>query len=398
MGEVGGRRESRRLGVIAVALAFACCLIVSCAPSRAQDRRSAYAEHKSGPVQIALVWPFSLRDDLIAEGVELAVDEINGRGGVLGRPLELVMEDDGAEVEKALLLAETFAEDPRITAVIGHGDSSVSLSVALVYEISNLILFCPASTSPELTEKGYAYVFRNVPTDELIGRRAADLCSEKGLSSLAILHSDDHYGIALANAFEKRMNELELRVADRRSFRDGKPAEVEYILDRLAIHDVDGFLFAGPVDAGAVFLESARDRGFTQPVIGGDRLDSPRLLEMAPRRTNSLFIITAYNPHSSRAESVDFHKAFLKTYNRAPDAWAALGYDAVKVLARAMEQAGSTDPVKVAPALHGMKGYMGVTGAHSFDEQGDVPEKTVVVKSLENGVFRYLDFESAVQQ
>ncbi len=160
MGEVGEPGTNRRVRLMGVALAFACCLVASCEPSSVADRRSAYAARESGPVRIALVWPFSVYHDLIGEGVKLAVDEINGRGGVVGRPLELVTEDDGAEVEKGLLLAETLAEDPRVMAVIGHCDSSVSLSVALVYEISNLIMFSPASTSPELTQKGYAYVFR----------------------------------------------------------------------------------------------------------------------------------------------------------------------------------------------------------------------------------------------
>ena len=398
MGEVGGRERKHRLGVLAIAAACSFSLIASCTPSRAADRRSAYAGQKSGPVRIALAWPFGISHDLTREGVKLAVDEINGRGGVVGRPLELVMQDDGAEAEKGLLLAETFTEDPSIMAVIGHRDSPVSLSVAIVYEINSLIMFSPASTSPELSEKGYAYIFRNVPTDEQIGRRAADLCGQKRLSSLAILYSDDEYGMGLANAFEKRMNELDLKVADRRSFSDGKPAEFEDILDRLAIHDIDGFFFAGPVDAGEVFLDAARERGYTQPVIGGDRLDSPRLLAMAPRMTENLFIITAYNPYSNRQESLDFNKAFLRTFNQVPDSGAAMGYDAVNVLAEAMENAGSPDPVKVAPALHGMKDYRGVTGAHSFDETGDVRDKTVVVKSLTGGVFRYTDLERTVEE
>lgn len=398
MGEVGERERNPRPGILVIALACSFCLIASCAATRTADRRSAYAGEKSGPVLIALAWPFSVSRDLIGEGVKLAVDEINGRGGVVGRPLELVMEDDAADVEKGLLLAETFAEDPRIMAVIGHRDSPVSLSVALVYEINDLIMLTPATTSPELTEKGYAYVFRNVPTDEQIGRRAADFCREKGLSSLVILYSDDHYGMGLANAFEKRMHELDLKVADRRSFGDGKPAEIEDILDRLAIHDVDGFFFAGPVDAGEAFLEEARGRGYAQPVIAGDELDSPRLLAMAPRLTDNLFIITAYNPYSRRQESLDFNEAFLRTFNHAPDSWAALGYDAVNVLARAMEEAGSPDPVKTAPALHGMKDYRGVTGALSFDEQGDVRDKTVVVKRLVHGVFTYTDLERAVEE
>ena len=380
------------------AAAFCIVLLVSCAPARVSDQRSAYARRKSGPLQIALVWPLAAYHDLIGEGVRLAVDEINGRGGVLGRPLELMTEDDNAEVEKGLLLAETLADNPRVMAVIGHSDSSVSLSVALAYETNNLIMFSPASTSPELTEKGYAYVFRNVPTDELIGRAAAELCAEKGLSSVAIVYSEDSYGLGLANAFERRTHELEIKAADRRSFSEGRPAEMEYILDQLQLYDVDGFFFAGPIDAGAVFLEKVRERGYGEPVIAGNTLDSLRLLEMPPDVTKNLFIITTYNPYSGRQESLDFSTAFLKAYNHVPDSWAALGYDAVGVLALAMENAGSADPVKAAPALHAVRDYRGVTGIHTFDENGDVKDKTVVVKFLEKGVFKYADLKRAVEE
>lgn len=386
----------RRNGISRSLLTLATVVLIvsSCAPSRQTDRRSAYAKRKSGPVKIALVWPFALYRDLIAEGVRLSVDEVNARGGVLKRPLELITEDDNAEVEKGLLLAETYTEDPQIMAVIGHRDSSVSLSVALTYEINNLIMFSPASTSAELTEKGYAYIFRNVPTDDLIGRKAAELCRQKELSSVAIVYSGDSYGLGMANAFERRINELRLKVTDRRSFNEGTPAEMDYILDRLEIYAMDGFFFAGPIDAGMIFLEKARERGYSQPVIGGEGLDSLHLLEMEPWITKNVFIMTAYNPYSGRQASLDFNAAFLKKFGHVPDSWAALGYDAVKVLVEAMERARSPDPVAVAPRLHALNNYAGVTGVHTFDEKGDVRDKTIVIKFIENRAFKYIDFKS----
>lgn len=396
LGRIEGWKSARRaLG--GVVLIIAGYLLVSCAPSDVSEKRAAYARQKSGPLQLALVWPFVAYDDLIDEGVRLAVDEVNERGGVLGRPLELLLEDDNAEVEKSLLVAETLTENPRVMAVIGHCNSVVSLSVALTYEINDLIMFSPASTNKELFGKGYKYIFHNMPSDEVMGSRAADLCAEKDLHSIAIVYSNDSHGLSLANAFEKRMHELDIKVADRRSCSEGTGHEIDYILDCLEVYSIDGFFFAGPIDVGLTFLAHARARGYRQPVIGCDGLDSLRLLELPSDVGEDVFVLTAYNPYSGRKAALDFNAAFLRRYGHSPDSWAALGYDAVKVLVEAMGEARSADPRKAAPALHALKDYPGVTGVHTFDEKGDVKDKTVFVKFPENGEFRNLDFQGGVE-
>jgi len=366
--------------------------------------RSRVAAREDRDIKIGLVWPFEVYGDLIDEGVELAVEQINESGGVLGKRIELVIEDDNADINEGLKIAESFAEDPDVMAVIGHCDSYVSLAVALSYEINDLIMFSPASTSPELTEKGYTYIFRNVLTDDMIGMKAAELCKEKGYESIIILYSGTTYGLGLANAFERRARDIGLRIVDRSSFNMGDVAEFEYILDKWEISGYDAVFFAGLVDAGMTFITRARQREMREaersgqepvihPIVGTDGIDSIELLKLPAESTRELYILAMYNPYSGRPEAEKFNQAYITKYNHDPDTWAALGYDALNIVVEAMRKAGSVDPKKAAPEIGKIANWRGVTGSHTFDDKGDVAQKTHVLKFIFGGEFKYLELE-----
>jgi branched-chain amino acid transport system substrate-binding protein len=390
----------KSIGILAIT---AVVLLTSCFGTKDIPRERSHAAAQEGRnIKIGLVWPFELYKDLVGEGVELAVEQINEAGGILGKKIELVVRDDEADINEGLRIAESFAEDPDIMAVIGHCNSYVSLAVALTYETGQLIMFSPASTNPELTQKGYQYVFRNVPTDDMIGRKAAELCAEKGYKSIIICYSGNAYGLGLANAFERRARGLELKIVDRSSFNLGDAAEFEYILDKWEIFNYDAIFFAGLIDAGTTFITKARERekagGLAQeplihPIVGGDGIDSIELLKLPEELSREVLIVTMYNPYSWRPEAVSFNQSYIKKYSHDPDSWGALGYDALNIIVEAMRRAGSVDPKKVAPEIKKIEDWKGVTGTHTFDDRGDVAQKTLVLKFISDGEFKYLELE-----
>ena len=390
---------------IGILLIITAVLMISCFGTRdIPAERSRAAAQKDGTIKIGLVWPFELYKDLVGEGVELAVEQINEAGGVLGRKIELVVKDDAADINEGLKIAESFVEDPDVMAVIGHCNSYVSLAVALTYETGHLIMFSPASTNPELTQKGYRYVFRNVPTDDMIGLKAAELVAEKGYEKIIILYSSNPYGLGLANAFERGARGLDLKIIDRSFFNLGDAAEFEYIMDKWEIFNYDAVFFAGLIDAGITFITKTRQREkekaersgqepFVHPIVGGDGIDSLELLKLSEDLSRDVLIVAMYNPYSRRPEAVSFNQSYIKRYNHDPDSWGALGYDALNIIVEAMRRAGSVDPRKVAPAINKIEDWKGVTGTHTFDEKGDVAHKTLVLKFIYDGEFKYLELE-----
>jgi branched-chain amino acid transport system substrate-binding protein len=186
-------------------------LLVGCAEKSASQRREDHARAASvkDPIKIGFVWPFAAEYDLLPEGVEMAVQELNAErvecdenqtncrtvSGLLnGRPIELIQRDDQDLVREGRLIAEEFAEDPAMTAVIGHAWSYISVPAAPLYEFNGLLMLSPSATSPDLTRNGFQYIFRNVLSDNEVGRQLANYAHEKGYMRMVILYADGSYG------------------------------------------------------------------------------------------------------------------------------------------------------------------------------------------------------------
>ncbi len=365
-------------------------LLFSCFTDNVSKKRSKIAKRKK-IVKIGVAWPFELQKDLILEGLELAKEEINSNGGILKKKVELVPMDDKADVTEGLIIAEKLSENPEIMALIGHCNSYVSIETALTYETNKLLMFSPGSTNPELTKKGYSYIFRNVPTDDMIGQNASIVCKDRGYKNIVIAYADDTYGLGLANSFENIVLELGLKIVNRASFSDGSAKEFEYITDKWKVYDFDAIFFAGSIAPAIPFINTVRDKNYSQPIFGGDGLDSLELLKLDSDKNQNIFIVTLYNPESNRKEAVLFQKNFREKYGHDPDSWAAQGYDALNIITFAMKNAGSVDPIKVAAEIKKIKNWNGVTGVHTFNENGDVTNKPLVLKYIVNGTFKYMD-------
>lgn len=354
------------------------------------DQRQDIASGNGEKLKIGVAWPLSTSSTYLYEGVQLAAEEINRDGGVMGREIILVKGDDQGDVNQGLKVAEKFASDPEIMAVIGHKDSYITNTVGLVYETGRLLFFSPKSTNPKISQKGYEYFFRNVPTDEEIGTRLARVAQEKGYQDIMITYADNLYGLGLANAFEKEADELGLEVVNRYSFNTGDRREFRYIIEDWDLFDFDAVLYAGTLPAGGLFLKELREQDYQQLVLGGNGLDSPELLELAGKSAEGVLFCTEFNQESQESEVKGFIDNFQTEYGFTPDTSAALGYDALQVIVTAMERAGSVDPQRFVPVLREIQGWQGVTGIHNFADNGDVKGKDIYYKTVENNGFSYI--------
>lgn len=382
-----------RIAVHASGLATALALAACGGTTDPAAERAHLAESGKGDIVIGAAWPWAARSQLLyRQGLDMAVAEVNARGGVLGRRLRIVAADDHESVDEGRLVAQRFAEDPNVVAVIGHLQSYVTLPAAPIYDIAGVVLLAPASTDPELTQGHYRHVFRGTFSDLAAGTQLADYAHARGYRSVAIYYGRNAYGRSLANAFEEHATELGIRVAARQSYDPNSPPgapALDPLLNEWKQIGFDAILLAGETPQAATFVTEARRRGITAPVLGGDALGVPEFLDAGPAAEGTV-IVAAFHPDAPRDEVRRFSGAFRARYGRPPDAAAALGYDAVRLLADAISRAGTTAPDAIAAALHGTRGWEGVTGPFSYDRDGDLPNKPITTITVRGGKFVYL--------
>ncbi len=341
------------------------------------------------PIVIGLVWPFYAAYDQLPQGVRMAVEEINANGGLLGgRPLRLIEADDFDSVREGRLVAQEFAENTDMVAVIGHAWSYISVPASPIYEFNGLVMLSPSSTSPELTRNGFQFIFRNVSSDEEIARQLAIYAESQGYARMTILHVNDPNGRQLANIFENEADRRGINVVDRRSYQ-GTNRNFRTIIANWQSLDFDAIFIAGSNPEAAEFILQARTAGIEAPIMGSDGLDTDDLWNIAGEAAEGTVVVSHYHPDTPREQQQRFIEKYRQRYSTDPDTWAAQGYDAVYLLAHAMTVANSSSSGAIAQALHQTREWQGVTGPHTFNERGDVVGKPIILKILQNGTFDF---------
>lgn len=334
------------------------------------------------PVALGLVGPLSQPRGLSMRlAAQLAVDEINRAGGVRGRPLVLVLQDDSAQAEVAVGAARALSANPAVVAVVGHLNSAATLAAAPIYNEGRrpLVAVSPSASAPSVTDAG-PYVFRICPTDVLHGSRLADFASGRlGARTAAILYQNDEYGRGIRQTFVQQFIRRRGRIVADDPYVPDLPSFEPYLQRLRLTGGADVLLIAGTAAAARRILPTLDSVGVHPRVLGGDALVG---LEVEPKG-QGVFMSTAYLPDRPGERNEAFVRAYHAAYGGQPlDHRGAASYDIVHLLARAIEAVGP-DRRRIRDYLAGVgtltPPFDGVTGRILFDENGDVPGKTVVV-------------------
>ncbi|MBW7474049.1 ABC transporter substrate-binding protein [Paenibacillus oenotherae] len=375
--------------VVAIAMI---AVISGCSADLAPDQlREKELQGQSDEVVVGVVWPFSQRNDQFREGLQLALEEVNQNGVLGGKTIRLIEEDDEGSVTKGMAIARQFAENNSVTAVIGHRSSTVTIPASRIYDHAGILLLSPASTSTKLTSMNSSHIFRNIPNDDQLGQALALYAADAKYRNIAIYYTDDEYGRGLANSFEDQAGKSRLRIVDRLTgFKEA--SDVRRIADKWAALDCELILVATSAADGIAFIRELRAAGVDTPVIGGDALDSAEFAA-AGEDVEGTVAASVYNPNEKSVANERFKQQFKAKYGVEPGKWAAQAYDSLKLLAQAIEGAGSRSPEEIANQLAGLKQWKGAAGSRSFSASGDVNEMSIVMKKLHNGVYNYLALE-----
>jgi branched-chain amino acid transport system substrate-binding protein len=373
-------------------------ILTSCSDlQKPAEKRSHRADNagRDDPILIGAAAPWEILSGLghYRKGLEMALEEINQKK-VLGRRIELLWRDDQGSVSQGRAVAQQLAENPDVMAVIGHYQSSITIPVSLIYQHYGLLMVSATATATKVTSRdGMNLVFRNIPDDRQVASQLADFSLSQGYKRIIVVNEDNEFGSSLANAFENRAGHIGLNVVDRRSydFTTGDSHFKKMIQTWQDFYQFDAVFLAGVVPKAAEFIALARDMGVRVPIIGGDGLDSPQLWEIGGDRVDGVIVGTYFHPEQAGRKVSEFVTAFNKKYGVMPDAWAALSYDSLHLLAQAMRKAETCNPPLVAETLHTMEAFEGVTGQTRFDEQGNVVGRSIVTKVVRNRQFHYLE-------
>ncbi|MBF0118373.1 MAG: ABC transporter substrate-binding protein [Desulfobacterales bacterium] len=373
-----------------ILLAF---LLTSCGTDDSlQNIRARIAADSKGDILIGCV-DTSSSPTLFKDGVYMAVSEINAKGGISGRKIQVLLYDDEGDETKGEKIARTLAGNKEIVAVIGHRYSNVAIPAAVTYEKHGIIFISPGATHPSLTRYGKDFIFRNIPSDDETGRQIADYAGRKGYKDIAVFYQRDFEGKRLSEIFNERALQKGINISARRSFfgwqKDFK-AEISIMKKESKF---DAIFIAGSLPGSAILVKQSRDMGIGVPIIGGSGLDSPMLITEAGRSAEGMVVSTVFNPKSTEKTTRDFIKKFEEKHGFQPDTWAAQGYDAVSILEYAIETASSSVPIIISSTLKFLENWKGVTGSYSFTTQGDIVGKSIFFKEIKNGKFDFLETE-----
>jgi branched-chain amino acid transport system substrate-binding protein len=347
---------------------------------------------KGEPVYVGLAAPFTGDNSefgvQIQMGVNLAVEQLNQAGGIDGRPIKILREDDAGNPADAQTVATKLATNPKVVAVVGHFNSSCSLAGKNAYTQAKMVMFSPGSTNVTVTQES-DYVFRNIFTDDFQGQSLADYTAKMlGLTKVAILFDNDDYGTGLKESFKKRGQEIGLTIVRETAYgRDTNDFRSQ--LTTIKASEPEIILIAGLYKQAAVIARQARELGIRTQLIGGDGVFSQQYITLAGQAAEGTFVTCPFLFDLGGQRAKDFAEAFRKKYSRDPDAWAALSYDAIQLLVKAMKEKGVLREA-ILESLQGINSpetaFDGLTGKTFFDAGGDC-KKAVQVAQVKDGKF-----------
>lgn len=322
-------------------------------------------------------------------GAKMAVDEINKSGGVNGRQIELVIEDDQGLPAQAKTVATKLVNQDRVDALFGEVASSNSLAAAPVAQDAKIPMVTPSSTNPKVTEVG-DFIFRTCFIDpfqgEVMAKFAANTLKAKRVAMFTDVSSD--YSRGMAQFFEAAFKKSGGEIIESQSYTN-TDRDFSGQLTQIAAKKPDAIFVPGYYSQVGVIARQAREKGYTNPLLGGDGWDSPELFNLGGQALNNSFISNHYSVDDPNPVVQKFVADFKARYNTAPDAIAATAYDGMRVLADAFKRAGGTDRQKVRDALAATQNFVGVTGTISIDANRNAI-KPAAVFELKDGryVFR----------
>jgi len=323
-------------------------------------------------------------------GTALAVDDLNAAGGVLGKQIQLITEDDQSQAGQPSTDVRKLISDDGVVAILGEVASSRSLEAAPVCQQNQIPMISPSSTNPKVTQVG-DYIFRVCFIDPFQGTVMANFATKTLKLKTAAVLTDvtSDYSEGLAKFFKDSFTASGGTIVAEQNY-SGGDKDFSAQLTAIKAANPDGIFVPGYYTEVGLIVMQARQLGLNVPLFGGDGWDGKPLLSIGGPALEGTYFSDHFTPQDTNAVVQDFVKKYEAKYNNeVPDAMAALGYDSAMILADAIKRAGTTDGPKVRDALAATKDFHGITGTITIDADRNASKPAVIVE-IKNGQYNYV--------
>ena len=318
------------------------------------------------------------------QGAKLAEEDINVAGGVLGQPIELVIEDNGSKAGETTTITRKFISQDKVVAILGDLTSSATMEGAPLAQSAKIPLLTPSATNVSITRTG-DYIFRSCFIDSFTGKIMARFALDGLKAKQAIILTDakQDYSVGLSDVIREYFAQNGGTIAKTISYSSGD-TNFRPQLTQIRIAHPDVVFLPGYYTEAALILRESRQLGIVCPFVGGEGWDSPVLVEIAGKSADGNYYANHFSAADPSPRVQKFVQTYRAKYNAVPDALAALWYDGARLLFQAVQRAGSTDPAKIRDALASTRDFDGVTGSISIDENRNAAKSGVILE-IENG-------------
>lgn len=357
---------------------------------------SASAEAALPVIKVASVTPLSgsqaAMGETIKNGIELALNERIAEFNDLGFDLQFVPQDDQADPKVGVSIAQRLIEDKDFLAVVGHWNSGVAIPSSEVYNQGNLAMVSPANTATAVTDRALPVVNRICARDDAQGPAGADFLFGLGLTSVFIVQDKTTYGQGVADEFKKRFEAIGGAVLGYEGITAGE-ADYSAVEEMIRASGAQAVYFGGIYPEGGLMIKQLAEKGIDVTFLGPDGMDSVELVNIA----GDAVIGSYYTSTAAGVVNTDKGNAFVAAYEagygRAPEGYAAYGYDAMNVALDAIKTAisanGGALPTReqVVEAVRATSGYEGVATNVTFNAIGDNTEAKVYVLGFSEATY-----------
>ena len=323
--------------------------------------------------------------------IELAFKEINEKGGIDGKQLELVVADNKSEAAEATNAMQKLVSQDNVVAVIGPNLSSSVIAASAINNSAKVLDIAPMATNPYVTVdqasgKTKDFNYRTCFVDPFQGTVMAKFATaELGVGNAAVLiDNSSDYAKGLAQFFKENFVKEGGAVTAEESYLQ-KDTDFKATLTKIKATNPDFLYVPGYYQEVGLIVKQARELGMNMPIAGGDGWDSAKMPEIAGAAAlNNTYFSSLYSPEDSSDINKNFVAAYEKAYGQKPDVFAALSYDSALLVAEAIKNAGSTEPAKISEAMAKINGFSGVSGSVTFDDKHN-PVKSAVILEYKDG-------------